>query len=83
MDGENKDKVFHARLIMKHDIEENWNKATNFVPKKGEIIIYDADGNHTSPRVKIGDDVTTVSSLPFIDHYNFSMDEDTLIIATN
>lgn len=26
----------NMRIIQKHDVEENWNKATAFVPKKGE-----------------------------------------------
>lgn len=65
---DNRDKVFHARLVMKHDVEENWLKATNFVPKSGEIIVYDADGDHTIQRIKIGDGVTNVSALPFQNH---------------
>lgn len=54
-------KIYQSRLIQKHDTEANWNKATNFVPLKGEIIIYD-DLN----QMKIGDGGTVVSDLPFI-----------------
>ena len=34
-------KTIQTRIAQKHDVEENWNKAENFIPKKGEIIIYD------------------------------------------
>ena len=58
-------KKVSSRIIPKHDIESNWNKATNFVPLKGEIIVYDADENYSYPRVKHGDGVTNVNELPF------------------
>lgn len=54
---------------MKHDIEANWiiaGNATNpFVPKPGELIIYDVDDSHDSPRIKIGDGDNNVNELPF------------------
>jgi hypothetical protein len=53
------------RIIHKHDTEENWKKAKNFIPKKGEIIIYDADNEVNYQRLKIGDGITIVSDLPF------------------
>ena len=57
-------KTINTRVINKHDVEANWNKAVNFIPKAGEMIIYDADG--TNPvRIKIGDGITVVNSLPF------------------
>lgn len=57
---------FKTRIIHKHDVEENWLKATAFIPKKGEIIVYDPDDDHASARLKIGDGTTLVSDLPFI-----------------
>lgn len=54
-----------TRIIHKHDTEANWNLATNFIPKQGEIIIYDKDSNYSYERFKIGDGTTLVSSLPF------------------
>ena len=54
-----------TRVINKHDTEANWNKASGFIPKQGEIIVYDVDSSHTYERIKIGDGVTTVTSLPF------------------
>ena len=61
------EKTIKSRIVHKHDSETNWNRATNFVPKQGELIIYDTDTNHSYARVKIGDGTTNVSSLPFFD----------------
>lgn len=63
------EKVFQSRIQLKHDVEENWSKATNFIPKVGEIIIYDIDENNSIARFKIGDGITNINSLPFISHH--------------
>ena len=55
-----------TRIQLKNDTEENWNKATNFVPKQGELIIYSTDAAHPFPRLKTGDGRTSVINLPFI-----------------
>ena len=60
------EKQFNTRIINKHDTADNWAKATNFIPKKGELIVYDADTTNTQPRLKIGDGTTTVINLPFV-----------------
>ena len=60
------EKNMNARIQHKHDIEANWNKALNFIPKIGEIIIYDIDENHNYERIKIGDGITTVNNLDFL-----------------
>ena len=59
-------KRISTRVQNKHDTEANWNKATNFIPLAGELIVYDADSTHTYQRFKIGDGKTAVSSLPFL-----------------
>lgn len=59
------EKNIQTRIQHKHDIEANWLKATNFIPKAGELIIYDVDATHTEPRLKIGNGTTTVNNLPF------------------
>jgi hypothetical protein len=64
------EKKITSRIQQKHDVAANWAKATNFIPKKGEIIIYDAEynasGEETQPvRFKIGDGSKTVNNLPF------------------
>lgn len=53
--------TFQGRIIQKHDTKANWDKATNFVPLKGEIIIYD-----DLKKIKIGDGVTKIGNLVFI-----------------
>lgn len=73
------DKQIKTRIINKHDLEANWNAAT-FIPKQGELIIYDvevdADGNtlalpqdrtvpYTYERLKIGDGIHIVKDLQF------------------
>jgi len=59
------EKIFNSRIIHKHDIEAHWLLAVNFVPKQGEIIVYDIDSAHNYERVKIGDGKTNVNALPF------------------
>ena len=59
------EKNMNARIQHKHDIEANWNKALNFIPKIGEIIVYDIDENYNYSRFKIGDGVRTISNLEF------------------
>lgn len=50
----------------KHDTEENWAKiAADFIPKRGEIILYDIDSNFDYERIKIGDGITTLANLQF------------------
>ena len=60
------EKTLKTRVKMKHGKESEWKLATNFTPLIGEIIVYDADNNHTSPRLKIGDGSTKVNNLPFV-----------------
>lgn len=60
------EKTLNSRVINKHDTEENWLKASNFIPKQGEIIVYDIDENNAAPRMKIGDGANNVNDLEFI-----------------
>lgn len=53
-----------ARFQLKIDTPENWAKASGFIPKKGEPIIYQSQNEMTN--IKIGDGSATVSELPFI-----------------
>ena len=57
----------NIRVINKHDTEANWLKATGFIPKQGELIVYDKDSTYSYERFKIGDGSTLVSALPFAD----------------
>lgn len=56
----------NVRHIQKHDTEENWLKAKNFIPLAGEIILYDPDNTHDYTRQKIGDGIHNVNDLKFI-----------------
>ena len=69
-------KTIKTRIQNKHDIPENWSKAT-FIPLPGELIIYDdhyfdANGNKVvvadSIRYKFGDGVTAINELPFVEN---------------
>ena len=59
------EKSLRTRIQNKHDTEANWNKATSFIPKAGELIIYDQDENFNYVRLKIGNGEKTVIELPF------------------
>ena len=76
------EKKITSRIQQKHDVAANWAKATNFIPKKGEIIIYDAEYNTSGEetqavRFKIGDGSKTVNNLPFV-VIDYSSDIETL-----
>jgi hypothetical protein len=59
-------KYINARIIHKHDTENNWNANLSFIPLLGEIIIYDKDEVYDYERFKIGDGITNVINLPFV-----------------
>lgn len=61
------EKRINGRIVLKHDVESNWQLATGFSPMAGEIIIYDIDENYSYERIKIGDGVQNVNALPFVD----------------
>ena len=63
--------IFNTRIVQKHDTELNWN-LTDFIPKQGELIVYDADENYNYERLKIGDGKTAIINLPFVDE-NFKI----------
>lgn len=67
------DKNFKARIVNKNGTSAEWEKATSFVPKKGELILY-TDLN----KIKIGDGVTVVGDLPFSDDDKVSRAGDTM-----
>ena len=59
--------TINTRIQLKNDTEAHWDLAVNFIPRKGEAIVYSADSTHPFSRLKIGDGSTTVSNLPFVD----------------
>lgn len=59
-----------ARIQLKYDTLDNWNKAENFIPKKGEICFYSDIYNF-----KIGDGETLIANLPFVGDEEISIEE--------
>ena len=57
--------VMYTRIVHTHDVEKNWEQASLFIPRLGELICYDPDANYLYPRFKIGDGVHTINELPF------------------
>lgn len=56
-------KTIKVRVQNKTETPTNWEKATNFSPLKGELVVYmDSTGTH----LKVGDGSTNVNDLPFI-----------------
>jgi hypothetical protein len=60
-----KEKSIYARMFQKHGTAEEWNNS-DFIPEKGEIIIYDPDSNCDTGRLKVGDGKTYASQLDFL-----------------
>ena len=57
-------KKYNIKSVPFHGTEAEWEN-NNYIPKDGEIIIYDIDENYDYKRIKIGNGVDNVSSLPF------------------
>ena len=55
----------NLRVIHTHDTQANWDKIESFIPKAGEVIVYDTDEMFSHERFKIGDGVTELKDLPF------------------
>ena len=63
------------KIIVKQDTTINWEKAKNFIPKEGEILLYDDN------KIKIGDGKTKINDLPFSnEQYEYIYKNGTLII---
>lgn len=65
---------------LKRGTPTDWSKAINYIPKLNEIIIYDDSQNKVAPRIKIGDGITKVNDLPFINDNSISIQDNTLIL---
>ena len=74
--------TINTRIQLKHDTTANWNKANSFIPKNGEVIIYDdyevknytveeygetVEKTTLIPNIKIGTGNAYVQDLPFVD----------------
>lgn len=78
-----------TRVRLKSDTEANWNKAgprdgsSGFIPLLGELIVYTADATHPFSRLKVGDGVTNVVNLPFIDSGTLNGEEVEIVKIEN
>lgn len=63
------EKRFNSRIVHKHAVEADWVKATNFIPLQGEIIVYDVDETHDYERIKVGDGITLINELEFMNDF--------------
>lgn len=50
-----------SNFTNKHNTQAIWDTMTNYIPNKGEIIVYDRDDNTNYERFKIGDGIKTIS----------------------
>ena len=68
-------KQFNARMQQKIDTYDNWSKATNFIPLKGELIIYTTDENGNEKigfKVGTGEPDKNVHQLDFISFFDLN-----------
>lgn len=55
-----------TRILMQTGTKAEWDAIPDFIPLKGEIIIYtDGEGEEDIPLIKIGDNSTKLSNLKF------------------
>lgn len=69
--------MIKEQATIKKDSPENWNKAKNFVPKEGEIIVYLGMG------MKLGNGETKVNDLPFVSQTSYTIEDNILVIEDN
>jgi hypothetical protein len=64
----------NARISQLHKTEAEWLEVQAqykahgevFIPRAGELIVYDPDASYDYARLKIGDGVTALQELPFL-----------------
>lgn len=70
-----------TRMIQKRGTYSDWEKAVNFVPLRGEIIVYEADDTHPTTRFKVGrwdgTDANLTSDM-YINNLPFASDPDVI-----
>lgn len=59
--------IYNLKSVPFHATAAEWELAplNAYVPKQGEMVVYDKDDENAVERLKIGDGVSTVSNLPF------------------
>jgi len=64
-------------VVIKRDTEENWNKAKNYKPPFGTIILYESSTGVS--KLKIGDGETLVNDLPDLIKPSAKVSEDGIL----
>jgi hypothetical protein len=54
-----------ARVSQLCKTEAEWSRLPNFIPLKGETIIFSPDKQYNYARIKVGDGLTKLKDLPF------------------
>ena len=67
------DKEYKLKSVPFHGTAAEW-EVSDYIPKLGEIIIYDAETANESAKIKIGDGVSFARNLPFENEANKSVD---------
>ena len=62
-----------ARVSQLYKTEAEWSGLPDFVPFKGEFVIFSPDKQHSYARLKIGDGSTPLKNLPFF--IDFAIDD--------
>ena len=75
------EKTFKARVQHKTQTSADWQKAPNFIPKKGEIVVVQEENSKTS-QLKVGDGVNKVNALEPISGGGVTIDDNS-ITTTN
>lgn len=60
-------KKYNLKSIPFHATEDEWKSGAlaSYIPKQGEIVVYDIDGTYDYERIKVGDGVTVIGNLAF------------------
>lgn len=53
-----------TEAVVKTDLASNWDKAKNYIPDKGVILIYEYED--AQPKIKFGNGVDKIGDLPFL-----------------
>jgi hypothetical protein len=68
-----------TRFFLKNGKEANWDKVDDFIPGKGEPIVYNVDENHAYTRLKFGDGIHLPRDLPFTNGNIDGIDLDNIV----
>lgn len=68
-----------TRFFLKNGKEESWDKVDDFIPGKGEPIVYNVDESHAYTRLKFGDGIHLPRDLPFTNGNIDGIDLDNIV----